>query len=440
MNRGAAVSAPGLPRSRAARLVRILLYIVAATFPSAVGAQEADSVAAAKDTVRARASLGSPDQVDNQLESDAQTRDPLVDFGFLDGYLGFKDELKESSGFGFGIDYTAAYFGASAGLEADNAGSGILRLFGAWDLVGRESGNTGAFVYKIEHRHAYSDVTPKVLGFNLGYAGMFAAPFNDDGFRVTNLYWRQKLDGGRFALLGGFLDATDYVDIFGLGSPWLHFMNLAFSTGAASIALPNDGLLGLAGAAWLSDHMYAIASIGDNGSDPTDPFSGFDRFFNVNEYFTSVEVGWTTAQDRAYFDNIHVTVWHSDEKSETGDPSGWGINASGTWLFENRWMPFLRGGYAKDGGSLLEASVSTGVGYQWIPGRDVLGLGINWGKPNSTTWGEGLRDQYTVELFWRWQLGSQLAVTPDLQLLINPANNPDESSIWVFGVRGRFNL
>jgi porin len=45
-----------------------------------------------------------------------------------------------------------------------------------------------------------------------------------------------------------------------------------------------------------------------------------------------------------------------------------------------------------------------------------------------------------VELFWRWQLGSQLAVTPDLQLLINPANNPEESSIWVFGVRGRLAL
>ncbi|MBK5097197.1 MAG: porin, partial [Gemmatimonadetes bacterium] len=323
-----------------------LLGVVALALPPVAGAQEADTAAAAaQDTVRARTSLAGPDQVDNQLESDAQPKDPLIDFGLLDGYFGFKDDLKESSGFGFGIDYTAVYFGASAGLEADHAGSGIFRLFGSWELVGRESGNTGALVYKIEHRHSYTDVTPKFLGFNLGYTGMFAAPFNDDEFRVTNLYWRQSLGGGRFALLGGFLDATDYVDIFGLGSPWLHFMNLAFSTGAASIALPNDGLLGLAGAAWLSDNMYAIASIGDNGSDPTDPFNGFDRFVNVNEYFTSAEVGWTTAQDRAYFDNIHLTYWHSDEKSEAGDPSGWGLNVSGTWLFDSKWMPFLRGGY-----------------------------------------------------------------------------------------------
>lgn len=402
-------------------------------------AQEAEQDQA-QDTTRAHPSLAGPDQVDNQLASDAQPKEPLVSFGFLDGYFDFKDRLKESSGFGFGVDYTAVYFGASAGLEADNAGSGILRLFGSWELVGRGTENAGAFVYKIEHRHGYTDVTPKFLGFNLGYTGMFSAPFNEDEFRVTNLYWRQGLGQGRFILLGGFLDATDYVDIFGMGSPWLHFMNLAFSTGAASIALPNDGLLGLAGAAWLSDHMYAIASIGDNASDPTDPFSGFDRFVNVNEYFTSAEIGWTTGHDRAYFDNIHLTFWHSDEKSEVGDPDGWGLNFSGTWLFDSKWMPFLRGGYAEDGGSLLQKSISTGVGYQWVPGRDVLGLGLNWGEPNETTWGEGLRDQYTVELFWRWQLGSQLAVTPDLQLLINPALNQDESSIWVFGIRGRMAL
>ncbi len=423
------------------RFVLILSGAAMLGAPPGASAQEADSDRVrTQDTTRAHPSLAGPDQVDNQLETDARPSEPLINFGFLDGYFGFKERLKEDSGFGFGVDYTAAYFGASAGLGEDAAGSGILRLFGSWELVGRESGDTGAFVYKIEHRHRYTDIAPKVLSFDIGYAGIFAAPYNDDEFRVTNLYWRQSLGKGRFVLLGGFLDATDYVDIFGLGSPWLHFMNLAFSTGSAAIALPNDGLLGLAGAAWLSNHVYTIASIGDNGSDPTDPFAGFDRFVNVNEYFTSVEVGWTTAQDRAYFDNIHLTFWHSDEKSEVGDPDGWGLNFSGTWLFDNKWMPFLRGGYTEDGGSLLQKSISTGVGYQWVPRRDVLGLGLNWGQPNETTWGEGLRDQYTVELFWRWQLGSHLAVTPDLQFLVNPASNPDEDSIWVLGIRGRFAL
>jgi len=38
------------------------------------------------------------------------------------------------------------------------------------------------------------------------------------------------------------------------------------------------------------------------------------------------------------------------------------------------------------------------------------------------------------------QLTQNLAITPDVQLIINPALNPDESSIWVFGLRARLAL
>jgi porin len=415
----------------------LAVFLLMAAGP--VNAQERDAPPA-QDTARARAGLGGPDQVDNQLESDREPAEPLVRLTFLQPYFDFKDRLKEGSGLGFGLDYTALALSASAALEEDNASSGIARLFGSWELVGRGSSNSGSLVFKFEHRHKYPEIAPKVLSFNVGYVGIIGGPYSDQEFRWTNLYWRQGLGDGRFVVLGGFLDATDFVDVYGLASPWLHFTNLAFSTGSASMALPNDALLGVAVGAWISDHVYTIASFGDNGSDPTRVFTGFDRFFNVKEYFKSVEVGWTSARDRAYFDNVHVTFWHSDEKSETGDPSGWGLNVSGTTYINDKVMPFLRAGYAEDGGSLLEASVSAGVGYQAVPGRDLLGFGANWGKPNETTWGEELPDQYTFELFWRWFLGEQLAVTPQLQYFINPALNPDESTIYLFGVRGRLAL
>ncbi len=404
------------------------------------GAQEQDTTAV-QDTVTARPNLGSPDQVDNQLATDAQPKDPLLTLTFLDPYFDFKDRLKEKTGLGFGIDYSTVYMKASASPAEDQAWSGMVRLFGAWDLVGRESGNTGALVFKVEHRHRYLTIAPKQLSFNIGYAGIFAAPFSDEGLRWTNLYWRQRLGQGRFVFLAGFLDVTDFFDVYGLASPWLHFMNLTFSTGSAATALPNDGLLGAAGGAWLSDNVYALASFGDNGSDPTDIFSGFDRFVNVNEYFSSLEIGWTTAKDRAYFDNVHVAVWHSDAKTSTsGDPAGWGVNVSATRYIDDKWMPFLRGGYTEDGGSLLQKSLSVGVGYQGTPGRNLFGVAANWGQPNESTWGPGLRDQYTFEMFWRWYLGPQLAITPDLQLLLNPTNNQSQSTIWVFGARGRLSL
>ncbi len=412
-----------------------------ATVPS--GWAQGQDTTATQDTTRARPNLGGPDQVDNQLASDAEPKDALLKLTFLDPYFDFKARFKEKTGIGFSIDYSTIYMKASASLpdSSDQAWSGMVRLYGAWDLVGRESGNAGALVFKVEHRHRYLAIAPKQLSSNIGYAGIFAAPFSDQKLRWTNLYWRQRLGQGRFVFLAGLLDVTDFLDVYGLASPWLHFTNLTFSTGSAATALPNDALLGVAAGAWLSDQVYALASFGDNGSDPTDPFTGFDRFVNVNEYFSSLEVGWTTATDRAYLDNVHLTVWHSDAKTSTsGDPAGWGVNFSAAKYIDDKWLPFVRGGYTEDGGSLLQKSVSVGLGYQAVPGRDLVGFGANWGEPNATTWGPGLRDQYSFELFWRWHVGPQLAVTPDLQYLIHPANNPDESAIWLLALRARLSL
>ncbi|UCG22146.1 MAG: carbohydrate porin, partial [Deltaproteobacteria bacterium] len=75
-----------------------------------------------------------------------------------------------------------------------------------------------------------------------------------------------------------------------------------------------------------------------------------------------------------------------------------------------------------------------------VPKGDLLGFGFNWGEPNEDTFGPGLRDQYTTEAFFRWQLTPQFAITPDVQLLINPALNTEEDQIWVFGLRARLAL
>ena len=393
----------------------------------------------AQDTARVRPSLGGPNQVDNQLEEDALLKEPLFSFTFLQGWSDFKANLRESSGFGFSLDYTSLYFSGTQSVGTNEAGSGNLRVFGSWELVGRQSGNTGAFVWKVEHRHGYTDVPVSGLGFELGYVGLQGAPFSDARFLLTNLYWRQALAEGRLVLLAGWVDATDYLDIYGLVSPWLHFSNFAFSTGSATIPAPNQGL-GFAAGVWASDQVYVIGGLADSNSDPARPGDGFDSFFSQHEFFKHVEVGWTTSKDRAYLDNVHVTFWHADERVEASVPDGWGITFSGTRFVEDRWLPFLRGGYAKDGGSLLEASVSTGVGYLTAPGAHLVGFGLNWGKPNESTVAPDLDDQFGVEAFLRIQVASQLAITPDIQFLLNPALNPDASSLWLFGARGRLVL
>lgn len=388
----------------------------------------------------ARPSFGGPNAVNTQVAEDATAREnALYKSKLLSPYFELKQRIQERTGLGFSADYTAVYLSAGdapSGAE-DEAGSGIVRLYGAWELVGRDTENTGSLVYKVEHRHRYTTIAPQALGLDLGYAGLFEAPFNNDGWRLTNLYWKQRLLDGRFGFTLGFLDVTDYVDVFALASPWLGFNNFAFSTGSASIDLPNDATLGAAAAAWLNDKVYLIGGLTDGNADATDPFEGFDTFFDESEFFSSVEVGWTTAPDRYYFDNVHLTLWHADERPALGLPEGWGLNFSATYFTADGVMPFLRGGWTEESGSLLGKSVSAGVGYQPPGHRDLVGVGLNWGEPNETTFGPGLDDQYAVELFYRLQLTEEVAITPSVNLLIDPALSPEEDSIWVFGVRGR---
>jgi porin len=107
-------------------------------------------------------------------------------------------------------------------------------------------------------------------------------------------------------------------------------------------------------------------------------------------------------------------------------------------LLGNQFEPFLRGGWSKDGGSLYEASVSTGLGYYL--GSHVLGLGLNWSRPNENTFGAKLDHQFTSEVFFKWQVAHQLQISPSLQFIGNPALNPDAEFIALFGLRTRFFL
>jgi porin len=100
-------------------------------------------------------------------------------------------------------------------------------------------------------------------------------------------------------------------------------------------------------------------------------------------------------------------------------------------------MPFVRGGFAEDGGAFLEKSISAGLGFDVVPNRDLLGVGFNWGRPNKSRFGPGLRDQYTVELFYRMNITGRFAITPDIQFIKNPALNPAVDSLWVLGLRAR---
>ena len=67
---------------------------------------------------------------------------------------------------------------------------------------------------------------------------------------------------------------------------------------------------------------------------------------------------------------------------------------------------------------------------------DILGLSVNHGSPPD----HSLRDQTTIEAFWRYQFSQGVAITPSVQLLLDPALNSEKDTIWVWGLRFRLSL
>jgi porin len=409
--------------------------LLAASFQPAM-AQEAQ--APADDGASTPQQFGGPNSVPGQLADDERLTESLTDRAILEDYFDWKKGVREKHGLDFSLDYTAGVLTATNTLGTDDLfAGGAVRFFGRWDLIGRDSGNTGTFVWKIEHRHKYTDIPPQGTASQIGYVGLMLPVLSDIGTRLTNLYWKQNLSQGRVEIIAGMIDTTDWVDVYALASPWNGFFNFVFATGGAAIPVPDDSALGVYVNGMITDNLYISGGFADSNADSTDPFDGFDTFFNDREYFKTVELGWVTSQDRFYLDNTHLTYWHADKREKAGVPSGWGLNFSFSRSFDEKWMPFFRAGYAEDGGTLLQKTISAGLGYHLKDDVSLFGLGINWGQPNETTFGPGLSDQYAIELFSRLQVMRNFQLTPDIQYINNPALNPTANHSWVFGLRAR---
>ena len=391
----------------------------------------------ASPTGQLEAPLGGPEQVENRLDIDSNRVTPMFPDNFASGYFDWKERTKNEHGVTIGGDYSAVYLSASDSPGKDSAFGGMYRFYGTWETATDEKGNSGALIWKAEHRHAYGNhVAPGSFGFEIGYIGLFEPPFSDQGTRLTNFYWRQRMKRGDLVFVGGFVDVTDYVDVYMLSSPWTGFFNFAFSTGSASLPTPNEGLgLGLGG--YLNENFYIIGGFADSNSDPHKPFDGFDTFFNDREYFKHVEFGWNSSRETAFLNNVHLTLWQADKRDAAATPSGWGANLSWSRSINDHWVPFIRAGYADDGGALLEKSISTGFAYQTVSGGNQVGVAYNWGKPMESTWSPDLDNQQTLEVFYRIQLFKELAITPDIQYIRNPALNPEADTLWVWGLRAR---
>lgn len=384
-----------------------------------------------------RPPFGGPNSPEGEVVDTDTVRDPAFRFPAFDEafepWNDWKRRLNEEHNFQFSAHYSTLYQGLSDALPDtdDQASAGVLRATGIWRLHNADSADFGALNVMLDHRHKFRDTPPSSLGASAGYIGLPALFYSDIGFAVINLNWQQRWKDGTGGMIAGRFDPNDYQNVLGMVNPWTIFSNLA-SNLDKSVALP-DSSWGVGVAQWFNDSWFVLGGINDANGLASDNLEFFDGGAEFYKYAT---VGWSPSQSDRYYKNVHVLAWHVDEREDAGIPSSHGFALAANWTFDDRWMPFVRLGFSNGAAPIYNDSFTVGMIYDFLYRSDAIGFSANWGSPPD----DSLRDQKTIEAFWRVQFSQNFAITPSLQLLIDPSLNPVDDKVWVWGLRFRFTL
>ena len=372
------------------------------------------------------------------VENDAPHSSWLRRDTALGPWFAWKGRVREQTGLSIGGSWGVLWQNYSVSrIDDHNAVGSKFTLNLSYDLINRGQPNALTFDMAVEDRRPIgTDLAPLQGGIAAGSAVPTAATWGDFSVGVTQAYIRQNLADNRFQYAIGKVFAPNFVNPYPFFDDNRQFLSLAFST-SPTIAVPLRGF-GLVGAAFPTRNLYVKAGMFTPYSDDT----GWtvNEFFEESDHFYFLETGWSGSagmgvpiHGRGPTDrnNFHVTSWYRDALRD-GSPRAYGFAFNANFMAGPNAMWFLRGGWSD--GWVADRALSAGVG--WRPAEDssdLFGVGLGWARPSN----DFLDAQYTGELFYRFHVTQNLAITPDLQLIIDPTLYPAKDTMFVFSLRGR---
>jgi len=148
--------------------------------------------------------------------------------------------------------------------------------------------------------------------------------------------------------------------------------------------------------------------------------------------------------------NYRLYRWSNGQATQfneglvTEDHAGWGISAD--QRLGDAVTLFARFGVSTQGIVKFDRAMTIGTevgGSYWSRSADAIGLAVGWLKPSdeyqSDNPGHDAMEK-EVELFYRWRLNHQLAISPDIQRVRNPAGDDAGKTMWFAGVRAVVNF
>jgi len=338
-----------------------------------------------------------------------------------------KEKLAD---WGFLIDLDTGFFEQYASQvsgDDHNAGTYTWQLVGDFEIKKWKLGDS-YLEWTLFGSVGFDYDAGESLSRRVGSISIVNSTVYPNGIALDELYLKHVSPEGRFALLGGRVDMLQHFDTNRVANDgYRQFFALALENNL-SIPAPDYGGFGGIGVWNITHDVYFMAGIGDSTSnEQAQPW----KDIGDGSWWAIAELGITARIPGLGTGNLRINPWHNKLLDATG--FGFGINFDQE-LFVPWVIAFFRFGFGDKSVTPVYINVSGGVSIDNPFGgkHQALGMGFSWADPSP---GFGTRAETLFEIFYRWRLTRSIYASPDLQVILHPAANPDADLSLVGGVR-----
>lgn len=343
----------------------------------------------------------------------------------------FKENLSSKHGIDFELTY-APIIQTSPDSDWDVTANHELDFIGSWT----PANGSGSLQWWVLNLLEYGNLSTSAFSNNLG---IISDPNDGDlgGDRsftgLALLWWQQELPGGvhlKFGKLG-------LAELVGKNR-YAHdgradFFNIAVTGDVVAAYNVQDSGLGLS-AELRRPSWYAMGYVADGSAEAN--WIDFDSLGDDNWQY-GAELGITPDVAGLGSGNYRFTMTGIDaiDTSAGRLANGWGIGFSADQdLFANHAV-FARYSRSIEQLSDFRQAITAGYVHKAPMGRsdDRLGLAAWHVTPEDST----QRSEKGLEAYWSFQLTDNTSITPDIQLILDPAKDRSRDTALVLGLRFR---
>lgn len=339
--------------------------------------------------------------------------------------------LEDAGGPAFIAYYTQMAQVGSQGGSDNWTINDELDTYAEWTLGESDTlGTSKVYVYFYHLQDNFTGTDSVMFADSMGSAWLTNYGNADGVFdSLDTLVWEQNWNDGALELLVGQIDPGVFFDLnYYAGDDTGYFFGEPLATNPVR-AFPLAGL-GLMASSQPNDWVEVFGAITDADADGRYPdFSSLSdgNWLVVSEILLKPLIGTQRGNYRFTYYWIDATA---------GEPRGRGLALSFDQPMNTKLGTFFRFSQADGRRRDLRKFVNSGLvflePFGWKDDR--IGVGFVWGQPTDRS----LKDQYGLELFWRWQITARMQLSPDIQIIFDPSQTEARQMVAVGGIRMRW--